>query len=92
MVLVHSPHNPKDNFGALTTPAVMQQHAEQVDLSLLMEYALQETDEQVGIIARFADCLEARSVAVTAVHRLRDSAYQQIKDSNVCILYFPHYT
>ena len=86
-VLVFSPHNPDDNFLVLP-PDVLQQHPEQAYLSLLTEHALQEIDEQVGLIARFADCLEARSVAVTTVHQLRDSADQQIKDSNLCIFLF----
>lgn len=84
-VLVFSPHNPDDNFLVLP-PGVLQQHPEQADLSLLPQYVLQEIDEQVGLIARFADCLEARSVAVTAVHQLRDSADRQIKNSNLCII------
>ena len=82
VLLVFSSHNPDDNFLVLP-PDVLQQHPEQADLSLLMEYALQEIDEQVGLIARFADCLKARSVAVTAGHELRDS-----KDSNLCIFFF----
>jgi len=77
-VLIISPHNPKDNFGALT-PDVLRQHAEQADFSLLMEFALQETDEQVGIIAKFADCLEARGVAVSVIHQLRDSAVNRLR-------------
>lgn len=75
-VLVLSPRNPEDNFLVLLSN-VLQRHPEQADLSLLMEYALQETDEQVGIIARFADCLEARCFAVSVVHQLRDSTDQQ---------------
>lgn len=44
-----------------------------------MEYVLKKTDEQVGIIANFADCLEARGVAVSVVHQFRDSAVNELR-------------
>lgn len=90
-VLVLSPRNPEDNFLVLLSN-VLQRHPEQADLSLLMEYALQETDEQVGIIARFADCLEARCFAVSVVHQLRDSTDQQNKCSSSVMNFSPHHT
>ena len=67
-VLVFLRTNQDDNFWVLP-PDGLQQHPEQAHLSLLTEYAFHEIDKNVRLIARFADCLEARSVAVTVVHQ-----------------------